>query len=66
MLRITKYVGRGKTDAAVVNCFRDESGNIVVKHTTARNRCKEYMEYLMNVENVWSAMIEDVIVVSTR
>jgi len=56
--KIIKHLEKDRQDVIRVNCFRDDTGSIVVKPEMVRKRWKEYMENLLNVENLWDVMVE--------
>ena len=63
MFRIAKQLAKERLNIVKVNCLRDESGSIVVK---SELRWKEYMEHLLNVDDIWDAMVKGWIVGGPR
>ena len=58
MFRIAKQMAKERRDVVGVSCLKDASGCVVVEPEKIKERWKDYMEQLLNVENDWDGIVD--------
>ena len=56
--RIAKQMARDRQDVVNVNCLRNKAGKVVVDTEEMKKVWKDYMEQLLNEENVWDQKVD--------
>ena len=53
VFKIAKQIAKEQQDVTGVKCLKNEQGEVLVEAKDIKERWKEYMEKLLNVENEW-------------
>ena len=54
VIRIAKQMMNERKEVIGVNCLKNEDGEVVVESEGVKQRWKDYMERLLNIENDWN------------
>ena len=58
VFRIAKQLARDGQDVVNVNCLKDKSGRVVIDNEEIKRIWKDYMEHLLNEENIWDREVD--------
>ena len=61
VFRIAKQMRDERRDVLSINCLRSGNGKVLMEPERVKNRWKEYMERLLNVENEWNGLVDNAI-----
>ena len=56
--RIAKQMTGERKDIVDTKCLKNESGEVLVEADAVKERWREYMERLLNIENNWDGVLE--------
>ena len=56
--RIAKQMAGERKDIVDMKCLKNESGEVLVEVDAVKERWREYMERLLNIENDWDGVLE--------
>ena len=54
--RIAKQMAGERKDIVDMKCLKNESGEVLVEADAVKERWREYMERLLNIENDWDGV----------
>ena len=57
VFKIAKQIAKTKEDVVGVRCLKNEMGEMLVDPNAVKNRWKQYIEKLLNVENEWDGEV---------
>ncbi|XP_013169614.1 PREDICTED: uncharacterized protein LOC106119245, partial [Papilio xuthus] len=60
LFRIARERERSARDINHIKCIKDDEGKVLMDDDDIKQRWKEYFEKLMNEENIWSGVLEEV------
>ena len=56
--RIAKQMAGERIDIVDMKCLKNESGEVLAEADVVKERWREYMERLLNIENDWDGVLE--------
>ena len=56
--RIAKQMAGERKDIVDIKCLKNESGEVLIEGDAVKERWREYMERLLNIENDWDGVLE--------